>query len=71
MGSAFVVVTNNDLSLAREQADQLAEWLVNHRELFRGELISPEDALAKAAGILKTRRLARHGRQCGRRRSPE
>lgn len=45
MGSAFIVVTDNDPILAREQAVTLAGWLVQNRELFRGQLISPEQAL--------------------------
>lgn len=44
MGSSFVVVTDNDPGLARQQADRLARWLVTHRENFRGEMISPEAA---------------------------
>lgn len=47
MGSAFVVVADNNPALAQEQADKLGEWLVQNREKFRGELISPADALAQ------------------------
>ncbi len=46
MGSAFIVVADNDPALAREQAEKLGAWLVQNREQFRGELISPADALA-------------------------
>ena len=49
MGSAFVVITDNDPKLASQQADRLSQWLMEHRERFRGELISPEVALEKAA----------------------
>lgn len=48
MGSAFVVVTDHDPKVAQEQADHLAQWLIEHRELFRPELISAEAALEKA-----------------------
>lgn len=47
MGSAFVVVTDNDPHLAQAQADHLAFWLWEHRERFRGEMISPEEAIAR------------------------
>ncbi len=47
MGSAFVVVTDNDPPLAQAQADRLAKWLLKNRERFRGEMISPEDAMAR------------------------
>jgi len=53
MGSAFVVVTDNQPELARELVDGLANWLILHRELFRGEMISPESALARVPGSPK------------------
>lgn len=53
MGSAFVVVTDGDRDLAREQADKLAAWLVEHREFFRGQLLSPEEAWKKATSSPK------------------
>lgn len=46
MGSAFVVVTDNDPALAQAEADALEAWLVENRGKFRGVLISPEEALA-------------------------
>ena len=49
MGSAFVVVSDNQPDLACEQAERLASWLIKNRELFRGEMISPEEALARVA----------------------
>lgn len=49
MGTAFVVVTDNQPDLAREKADSLALWLIENRELFRGEMISPEEAVARIA----------------------
>ncbi len=48
MGSAFVVVTDNDTAFAQLQANRLARWLADNCEQFRGELINPEDALEKA-----------------------
>lgn len=53
MGSAFVVVTDGDSSLAQEQADRLGHWLVENRERFRGEMVTPENALARAAVAAK------------------
>ena len=47
MGSAFVVVTDNEPELAQTQADGLAKWLLDNRERFRGEMISAEDAMAR------------------------
>jgi microcystin degradation protein MlrC len=47
MGSAFVVVADNDRDLARAQADRLARWLLRNRDRFRGEMISSEAALAR------------------------
>jgi len=49
MGSAFVVVTDNQPALARNRVDRLADWLVKNRNLFHGELISPEEAVARVA----------------------
>jgi microcystin degradation protein MlrC len=48
MGSAFVVVTNGDEGLARRYADELADYLWEHREAFVGELIGPEEAIERA-----------------------
>lgn len=53
MGSSFVVVTDNDPELAQGEADRLAAWLVENRELFRGVLISPEEALERVADSAK------------------
>jgi microcystin degradation protein MlrC len=49
MGSAFVVVADNDPGLAREQAEMLGDWLTRNRERFRGEITSPAEALARIA----------------------
>jgi len=53
MRSAFVVVADEKISLARKHADRLGRWLVENRELFLGEMISPEDALAQVAAAPK------------------
>lgn len=45
MGSAFVVVTNGDKSLAQRCADELAGYLWEHRNEFVGVLIEPNDAI--------------------------
>jgi microcystin degradation protein MlrC len=47
MGSAFVVVTDDEPELAQTQADRLAKWLLDNRERFRGEMISAEEAMAR------------------------
>lgn len=53
MGSAFVVVTDNDPELAQREADRLAAWLLENRELYRGVMISPEEAFGKIDGSEK------------------
>lgn len=53
MGTAFVVVTDNQPDLARKEVDSLANWLIENRELFRGEMISPEEAIARVAASEK------------------
>ncbi len=53
MGSAFVVVTDDDPDLAQAQADRLATWLLKNRERFRGDMISPEDAMARVVSAPK------------------
>lgn len=47
MGSAFVVVADNQPELARREADALAAWLIENRELFRGEMLTPAEAMAR------------------------
>jgi len=49
MGSAVVVVADGDARLAEKQADEVAAWLMEHKENFRGVLISPEEAIARVA----------------------
>lgn len=48
MGTSFMVVTDNHPTLAQALADELAEGLIERRGDFRGDLISPEDALLRA-----------------------
>lgn len=48
MGSSFVVVTDNDADLAKRLAQKLGDWLVVNRSLFRGNLVSPQEAIRKA-----------------------
>ncbi len=47
MGTAFIVVADDDVTLARREAERLGDWLITHRERFRGEMISPEEALER------------------------
>lgn len=49
MGSALTVTTDNDLDLAKRYSTELAGWWWDHREQFRGKLISVEDAVRRAA----------------------
>ncbi|MEO6846312.1 MAG: M81 family metallopeptidase [Chthoniobacterales bacterium] len=48
MGSAFMVVTDNNPALAKLLSKQLSDWLWENREVFRGDLISPEEAVRRA-----------------------
>ncbi len=47
MGSSFIVVTDDQPELARREAERLGKWLFAERERFRGEMISPQEALAR------------------------
>lgn len=49
MGSTFLVVTDNDPELAQRESDRLAAWLMENRELFRGVMISPQEAYDQIA----------------------
>ncbi|OWK43901.1 M81 family metallopeptidase [Fimbriiglobus ruber] len=49
MGASAIVVTDNDPALARQYADELGGWWWDHREDFRGRLISPAVAVTRAA----------------------
>ncbi len=48
MGSAFIAATDGDPDLARRIADDLAGYLVAHREEFVGEFVSIPDAVDAA-----------------------
>jgi microcystin degradation protein MlrC len=49
LGAALTVTTDGDLELANQYASELADWWWDHCEQFRGNLVSPEDAVRKAA----------------------
>lgn len=51
MGSAFLVVTDNDQPRAQQLANQLADWLWDHREDFVGQLIDSETAIDRATSV--------------------
>jgi len=51
MGSATIVVTNNDLALAQSLANDLAGYLWEHRQQFAGSLVGIEDSLDRAIGL--------------------
>jgi microcystin degradation protein MlrC len=53
MGSAFIVVTDNDQNLAQRCAKELSDYLVAHRQEFRGEMIDVDRALELAADLPK------------------
>ncbi|MFT5447566.1 MAG: microcystin degradation protein MlrC [Gammaproteobacteria bacterium] len=48
MGAGFVCITDNDPALAQTLADEMAQWLLDHRHAFVAELISVEDAIEQA-----------------------
>jgi microcystin degradation protein MlrC len=48
MGASFIVVAENDPKRAEALAGELAEWLVKNRELYKGNLIAPDEALRRA-----------------------
>lgn len=47
MGSAFVVVTNNDPGLAEQSAERLGQYLWNNRRLFVGEKRTVDDVIQR------------------------
>jgi microcystin degradation protein MlrC len=53
LGSSFIVVTDNDPTLAKQCADELATYLWNQREKFIGQLVSIEEALEKISSTTK------------------
>lgn len=48
MGASVYIVTDNDQTLAQEQADQLGEWIFARREEWQLELLPARAALEKA-----------------------
>ena len=48
MGSAAIVVTDNDAGLAQRLADEMAAYMVAHRDEFVGEYTSVEEAVDQA-----------------------
>ena len=53
LGSGFIVVTDNDPALAKQYADELADYLWEQREKFIGQLVSIKEALGKIPGAAK------------------
>lgn len=51
MGASLAVVTDNDASLARQYADELARTWWERRAQFRGNLVSIPDAVRQAASL--------------------
>jgi microcystin degradation protein MlrC len=53
VGSSFIVVTDNDRTVAQTLADELAAYLWKHRKAFVGQLVSVEDAVGKISDVAK------------------
>ena len=53
MGSGFIVVTDNDPLLAAQYAQELTDYLWEHKENFRGVMISVEEAIEQAVNAPK------------------
>jgi len=51
MGSAAIVVTDQNLPLAQQLAAELGEYLWSHREEYLGQMIEPGDALDRAVAL--------------------
>lgn len=51
MGSAFLTVTDGEVSLAGQQSDALAAYLLEHRRDFVGERVSIEEAVKLALNL--------------------
>ena len=51
MGSSAIVVTDDDPDLAQQLADELAQYMLDHRCEFVGEYVSVEDSVEKAVGM--------------------
>lgn len=53
MGSGLIVVTNNNLPLAKKLVKEAEAFLLSHKNAFLSDHISVEDALKKAASLPK------------------
>jgi len=53
MGSATIVVTDANATLAQACADELAQYVINHRDSFVGEIISVNQAIDRAQKVPK------------------
>lgn len=51
MGSAALAVTDDDSDLAQQLADELGDYLWNHRQDFDGQLIGIDEAIRQAKAI--------------------
>jgi len=51
MGSSFIAVADGDAALAQRSADALADWVVQNRQKFVGNLPSVDDAVEQAAKL--------------------
>jgi microcystin degradation protein MlrC len=51
MGSSAIVVTNDDPGLAAGLSRQLGDYLSTHRDDFAGDLISIDNAIARAVAV--------------------
>ncbi|MBM3459774.1 MAG: M81 family metallopeptidase, partial [Armatimonadetes bacterium] len=47
-GASVYIVTDNDLALAQQLADELGEWILERQELWQGHMPSTREALAQA-----------------------
>ena len=52
MGASAIVVTDNDMALARQTVEELVGWWWDHRADFRGKLTNVPDAVSLAATAL-------------------
>ncbi len=53
MGSGFIVATDNDATLAAQYAQELTDYLWEHKEDFRGVMISVDEAIDQAIAAPK------------------
>lgn len=53
MGTAFIVITDNDKPQAQKLADELAKYLKDHRENYKGQYIEVSAAIQKTRSSAK------------------